>query len=1086
MKRIIAAAGILVTALAAGGGAAGLPGRSGQPSRPFSLKPDLAFGRSTLHFVPNAGQLDERVAYYVQGRDTSLYFTPGGMTVALRSPRAFLEEHPGSGPERSAPPTPRQGPPSGRAVDLQSWALKVEFVDADQDVRPVGESETGAVISYFRGKPEQWKSGLPAFSRIIYHSLWPGIDLIYSGTADRLKYEFLVHPGADPGRVRLRYRGASEVAVDDDGRLTVKTPAGDIEDGAPVAYQESDEGRVAVPISYSLSASAVQGTPDEREEKRAMESEYVCGFSIGSYDTSRPLVLDPVFLVYCGFIGGSNTDDGRAIAVDGSGYAYITGTTSSPETSFPVTVGPDASHNASVDAFVAKIDKSGTGLVYCGYIGGAGADYGYDIAVDSSGNAYITGVAYSTEATFPVLVGPDLTHNGGADGFVAKVNASGTSLTYCGYIGGSGTDYGFGIAVDGAGDACAVGQTDSTEATFPATVGPDLAHNGNDDAWVAKVNPTGSGLLYCGYIGGNWYEQAWDVAVDGAGNAYLTGQTGSTEPTFPVTVGPDISENGGADCFVAKVNPSGTALAYCGFIGGSDWDAGRGIAVDAFGNAYVAGFTQSAPASFPVAVGPDLTYNGQRDAFVAKVNPAGNGLVFCGYLGGSDVDAGYGIALDSSRNAFVVGQTYSTQASFPVTVGPDLTYNLNGDAFLAKVSPGASILGCGYVGGIGDETGWGIAVDGSGDVYVTGQTSSTESPFPITVGPDLTQNGIIDAFVAKVSYFDERIKKHAVGDFDGDGADEIAVDFGPGGAWMWDGGAWTQLTSGNPESMITANYDGDGDDEIVMDMGLSGLWLWNSGGWVQLSGVNVECLAAGDIDADGNDEVVGDFGPPGVWLRNGPDWTQLSGADVEYLATADLDGSDTADIVGDFGTVGLWYWSGGSWTQLSGVNADYLTVGNTDGAGGKDLIGDFGPTGVWLWSSAAWTQLSGVNADFMVTLDVDGSADDELAADFGATGLWVWDSGGWTVVSGLNPEFMIAADTDADRSDGLAVDFGAFGLWLRSAGAWSQLSGVNPQNLVAGDVDADGADEIFADFGSLGLWLWNNGTWSQISPNDPD
>ncbi len=245
--------------------------------------------------------------------------------------------------------------------------------------------------------------------------------------------------------------------------------------------------------------------------------------------------------------------------------AYVVGYTDSTASSFPETVGPDLTFNGATDAFVAKVNAAGTALVYCGYIGGSGVDLAYGVAVDTAGNAYVTGYTLSSEATFPVAVGPDLTFNGGNDAFVAKVNAAGTALVYCGYIGGSGDERGFGVAVDTAGNAYVTGQTNSTEATFPVTVGPDLTYNGGIDAFVAKVNAAGTALDYCGYIGGSGVDVGHAVAVDGAGNAYVVGETFSTEATFPVTVGPGLIFNGGGDAFVAKVGQAPTAVELMSF-----------------------------------------------------------------------------------------------------------------------------------------------------------------------------------------------------------------------------------------------------------------------------------------------------------------------------------------------------------------------------------------------------------------------------------------------------------------------------------------------------------------------------------------
>jgi len=420
-------------------------------------------------------------------------------------------------------------------------------------------------------------------------------------------------------------------------------------------------------------------------------------------------------LVYCGYIGGGcNYLDRLGIAVDGGGNAYVAGTTTSDERSFPVKVGPDLTFNGGrsgpyaspTDVFVAKVNATGTGLIYCGYIGGKFNEGGVGIAVDASGHAYVTGSTESLEISFPVKGGPDLTHNGAQwDAFVAKVNGSGTGLVYCGFIGGTGNEGGSGIAVDASGNAYVTGWTESTETTFPVKGGPDLTFNGGrssttvfpNDAFVAKVSASGTGLAYCGYIGGSLNEGGAAIAVDASGCAYLTGWTESPEPSFPVKAGPDLTFNGGrwsrwevpTDAFVAKVNGSGTGLVYCGFIGGEANEGGAGIAVDASRNAYVAGWTASTEATFPVRIGPDVTYNGNTgDGFVAKVNAAGTGLGFCGYIGGSADEWCHGLAVDAGGNAYVVGSTRSAETSFPVKVGPDLTRNDNigvFDAFVAKV-----------------------------------------------------------------------------------------------------------------------------------------------------------------------------------------------------------------------------------------------------------------------------------------------------------------------------------------------------------------------------------------------------------------
>ena len=449
------------------------------------------YGKLPLYFIENRGQLDPRVAYYIQGGDKSIYFTGSGVTFALTDAgdeKTSVEAlvHPASyrgvgvakelGPQREAQSWERQ------SRERQRWVVKLDFVDANPNARPVGQEPTSAVISYFKGPREEWNTGLPTYAEIAYRDLWPGIDLVYTGTGSRLKYTFLVQPGADPSQIKLAYRGASAVQINDAGQLEVSTPVESFQEDKPFAYQEVEgqdlDLKVEVEAAYSLEGEGSDGAQ--------------FGFRVGDYDKQKVLVLDPVVLLYAGYIGGSDSDQGLGIAVDSTGNAYVTGWTRSRESTFPVedrfpvTVGPDltfngGSHTFPTDAFVAKVNPSGTALLYVGYIGGSGDDVGTDIAVDSAGNAYVTGHtappfgSSSSNFNFPVTVGPDLTFNGGpfsgGDAFVAKVNPSGTALLYAGYIGGSGLEFGQGIAVDSAGNAYVTGRTGSTEATFPVTVG---------------------------------------------------------------------------------------------------------------------------------------------------------------------------------------------------------------------------------------------------------------------------------------------------------------------------------------------------------------------------------------------------------------------------------------------------------------------------------------------------------------------------------------------------------------------------------------------------------------------------------------
>lgn len=679
-------------------------------------------GQLPLSFIENRGQVDARVSYYLQGRDKTVYFTKQGVTLTLAS------EAPTSSFDR--------------------WNLKLDFVDPNPAAKIEAEGASGASISYFRGARKDWVTGLPSYSGIVYRDLWPGIDLHYAGTVDRMKYSFLVRAGADPSRIRLAYRGASRIGINETGELEVETPLGSYRDEAPVSYQ---------PVS---SEDALSATGSKREIRTAYRLEaspqgegVVYGFELGDYDRTKDLLIDPAVLIYAGFLGGEGDDVAHDVATDEDGNAYIVGETSSTEMTFPETVGPDLTYNGNVrDAFICKVNDSGTDLIYCGYIGGAASDRAMGVAVDAAGNAYVVGETLSNQNTFPVLGGPDTTFNGSLDAFIAKVNATGTGLIYCGYIGGQFRDFGTKVAVDGSGNAYVVGYTESSDATFPVTVGPDLTYNGSIDAFIAKVNAAGNGLVYAGYIGGEDDDYARDVAVDGSGNAYVTGNT-SSRMAFPVVGGPDPTYNGGLnDAYITKVNATGSEFVFSGYLGGSGSDTGHGIAVDSTGAVYVTGETTSNEGSFPVLGGPDLTFNGMTDAFVAKLDAAGAALVYSGYIGGAGIDRGFGIALNAQREAYVVGETSSFQSTFPVLGGPQLQINGAVDAFAAKISvSGTALIYNGYLGGVANDFALSVAVDDNGDAYVVGYTESNQDTFPESVGPDLTFNGgATDAFVAKV------------------------------------------------------------------------------------------------------------------------------------------------------------------------------------------------------------------------------------------------------------------------------------------------------------------------------------------------
>ena len=605
-------------------------------------------------------------------------------------------------------------------------AIGMRFVRPNPGVRVTADHALRTKVSYLTGARSRWQSALDTFGRVVYRNVWPGIDAVFSGRAERLKYAFVVHPGANPDVIRLAYEGVGRASLSRGGELRLQTPIGVIRDQRPIAFQPRPGGsRVPVDARYKITGANE------------------VSFAVGGHSSTRRLVIDPA-IAYATYLGGSVFDGGMAIAVDSNGSAYVTGRSDSAN--FPSTPGAFAISNAGGgDVFVAKLAPSGGGLVYSTFVGGSAQDEGRGIAVDASGNAYVTGFTYSSN--FPTTTAAfDRTYGGNGDGFAVKLNAGGSSLAYSTYLGGSNNDRGLALAIDSAGVSYVTGETSSSN--YPTTANSvDPAWNGDFDVFVTAVNATGTALAYSTFLGSGGFDDGLAITVDGASSAYVTGKA---SPGFPVTPGAfDTTPNGGYDSFVAKLDPAGSRLVYCTYLGGSAWDEGLGIAVDSAGNTYSTGNVQSP--NFPTTPGVfDQTLSGSVDAFVTKLNATGSGLVYSTYLGGSDWDEGDGLQIDASGRAYIGGHLGSS--NFPTT--PDAAQGTKPggvDAFLTVMDASGSALAYStYVGSPEWDGGFAIAVDSAGAAYLTGFTSSAR--FPTTSGAfDRTAGGDYDAFVTKVA-----------------------------------------------------------------------------------------------------------------------------------------------------------------------------------------------------------------------------------------------------------------------------------------------------------------------------------------------
>ncbi len=681
-----------------------------------------------LNFELNQGQTHKRVKFLARSEGYVLFLTATEVVMALDNPVAHRK---GKENRDARDRNERARPP--RSI----VRMKLEGANRAAEIEGLDQLTTRS--NYFAGAdPTAWRTNIPNYARIRYSQVYPGIDMVYYGNERRLEYDFIVAPGSDPEIVEIGFGGNQDFEINSTGDVVLHTNQGDIRQSKPTAYQELNGIKEEVPVSY------------------VARSGHSIGFQLGAYDPSRPLIIDPV-LIYSTYLGGSGFDQGYAIAVDALGNSYVTGQTAAID--FPTTPGAFQTEYGGGDAFVAKLNPSGSALVYSTYLAGA---TGNGIAVDSNGNAYVTGDA--GPLTFPTTAGAFQTAPTGYDAFITKLNPSGSALVYSARFGGNLDDFSRGIALDASGNAYITGWTvcRSTICTFPTVNAfqPNFA-GGNNDAFVTKIDSSGSSLLYSTYLGGgkiingteDWGEA---IAVDNTGSAYVTGYTYS--PDFPVTVGAFDTSRAGLDAFVTKFTPDGAALVYSTFLGGAGREQGQGIAVDVNGNAYVAGITESfdspftsAYEGFPVTPGAFQT-KGSYDAFVTKLNAKGSALVYSTYLGGTaGVDRGWAIALDDAGNACITGDTASY--NFPVSNAIQAGFGGgSSDAFVTKLNAaGSGLIYSTFLGGNLTDEGRGVACKGS-DVFATGDTSSanfpTSNPLQGNNGGGLQNHD--DAFVVRI------------------------------------------------------------------------------------------------------------------------------------------------------------------------------------------------------------------------------------------------------------------------------------------------------------------------------------------------
>jgi len=692
----------------------------------------LTAGKRPLAFEPNQGQTDPRAAYVSHGSGYGLFLTPNEAVLSLGA---------------------------GSTASAQMSAVHMQFEGASGAAKIAATDPLPGKANYFRGNDSsRWVRNVPTFARVNYLGVYPGVDLVFYGKQGQLEYDFTVRSGADPREIRLNLSGVDNITLAQDGSLSLKTAGREVRWNKPTIYQEVNGRRIPVTGGFQLLA-----------QNRV-------GFTVGRYDHTRDLVIDPI-LAYATFFGGAGDEMNPQVAVDANANIYLAGTTSSA-TLFPSepcggTGQPVCATTLSgaTDVFVSKLDSVGTSVIYTTYLNGlsipaptgltpygnaTGADSSAGLAVDSQGNAYVTGT--TTSSDFPVT--PNAFQSAPvtaqAHVFLTKLDSTGAVLLYSSYLSGSNTDSALAVAADNTGDAYILGSTQSvTDGDFPTSSSFQQHANGATNLYfVSKFDTTqtvpSQTLKFFSYLGGGTSSTdpatpadgvvcaqlpCGGIVLDTTGNAYVALGTTFTNLSVANAYQSSLHGTGTSDAYLAKIAANGSAILYATYLGGGGNDVANAVAIDSSGNAYLTGSTTSA--DFPTgSAHTAFTLSGAPDAFVAKLNNPATGpltLTFTSYLGGSGTETGFGIVTDSNQSAYVVGSTDS--ANFPTI--PTGTLAANGtDGFVAKFNTNtttlSSFVSSSLLGGSGTDRATSIVQNSNGALLVAGETNSTDFPVKAT------------------------------------------------------------------------------------------------------------------------------------------------------------------------------------------------------------------------------------------------------------------------------------------------------------------------------------------------------------------
>jgi hypothetical protein len=727
-----------------------------------SAQTAAAFGGTPLCFEANQGQANSPAQFVARGHDYQFLITPVETQFILRKAAApafslSLDRREVAGPRM-----------------FSTRTVRMQFVGADPQAQILGDEELPGKINYLIGNdPAQWHANVATFARVKVEQLHPGISLVYYGNQQQLEYDFTIAPGADPSVITIHFDGVDKVSISAQGELVLTLGDDEIRQPRPEIYQWDGGARKEISGGYRLVDA------------------HTVAFAVGKYNHDLPLVIDPI-LSYSTYFGGNAGEIAWAVAVDTNGFVYVAGQTFSTRFTTNVPFSTAGAYQTNYhggaqagDAFVAKFNQTGSNLAlaYLTYLGGSADDAAYGLAVDGAGNAFVAGATDSKDFPVKNAVGSGTNISGiidkqlgiyPTDAFVAELNPGGSNLVYSTYLGGESSEAAYGVALDPSGNAYVTGFTFSTNFPVKNALQKHLACTNsfdlNANAFVSEITNGGGALVFSTYFGGTNYDEGRGIAVDSSNCVYVTGFTASTN--FPNTNSFQKYLNGATnhtianDAFVAKFDSTGTNLVYSTYLGGTNNDMALGIAVDGSGNAYVTGSTVST--NFPnTATGVPYLSNGlfnnsfyglivTTNAFLTQIKWDGTNasIGYSAVFGGNNNDVGWGVAVDPAGDAFVVGTASST--NFPCyptnNAGYLRTTNSGGnDVFVTAFNPGASaLLYSMYLGGSRDDRGYGIAVDPLDSAYIVGQTISTNYPVTNNIPGLVARNGSNDVFLAKI------------------------------------------------------------------------------------------------------------------------------------------------------------------------------------------------------------------------------------------------------------------------------------------------------------------------------------------------